>query len=66
MLMRLDEINDIQQEFSVERNDRERSYKKYNKIITTLSIGENFCKAQVNIIYCIQSHQGRNNGGRMI
>ena len=37
MLMRLDykKIYDMQKEISVERNERERSYKKYNKIDTT-------------------------------
>ena len=37
---RLQKINDIQKEISVERNERERSYEKYNKIIHILSIVE--------------------------
>ena len=37
---RLQKIYDMQKEISVQRNERERSYKKYNKIDTTLSIVE--------------------------
>ena len=45
MLMRLDykkKINDMQNEITLERNERERTYNKYNKIHvdTTLSIVE--------------------------
>ena len=37
---RLQKINDMQKEISVERNEREKPYTKYNKIDTTLSIVE--------------------------
>ena len=37
---RLQKIHDIQKEISVERNERERTYKKYNKIDRGLSIVE--------------------------
>ena len=35
---RLQKINDMQKELSVERNERERSYKKYKKIDRAFSI----------------------------
>ena len=37
----------MQKEISVERNERERSYKKYNKIDTTLSIVETMSEGGV-------------------
>ena len=36
---RLQQIDDIRKQISVERNKRERTYNKYNKIDWTLSIG---------------------------
>ena len=39
-LFRLQKIDDIQKQISVERNERERTYTKYTKIDRTLSIVE--------------------------
>ena len=48
-VFRLQQNNDMQKEISVERNEREKSYKKYNKILSTVHNGSGIAAGSIGI-----------------